>query len=96
MPSTITANNLRPLHAKRLVRVSRHRSLDRIEICRPSAAGFEFVTSFVEGCVAADAGVDAFGGLVFVVFAREGRFGALFAEDAELFCEKEVLVDARN
>jgi hypothetical protein len=86
MPSTITAHNLRPLHAKRAVRVSCYRTLNRIEIRRPSAAGLEFVGRFVQRGVAADAGVNAGGWLVFVVFAGEGRFRALFAEDAELLC----------
>ena len=42
------------------------------------------MVGFVEGCVAAGAGVDTFAGHVFVVGAGVGSFGAFFAEDAEL------------
>ena len=84
--STVRTHNLRPLHAKSAIRMASHRPRDRIEVGGPSASGFKLVVRFVEGGVAAGAGVDAFRGTVLVVFAREGRFGAFFAEDAELFC----------
>jgi hypothetical protein len=85
MAPTVTANDLRPLHPERAVRMPCHGARDAVEVCGPSAAGREFVGGFVEGRVAGRAGVDALSGLVFVEFAGEGGFGALFAEDAELF-----------
>jgi len=84
MPSTITAHNLDPLHAKRLIRVAGDSSRHGIEKSRPTAAGLELVVGFVERGLAAGAGVDAGGRGVFVVLASEGGFGALLAEDAEL------------
>jgi hypothetical protein len=83
--STVTAHNLRPLHAERAVCVSRHRAGDVVEVRGPAAAGLELVVRLVEGGVAGGAGVDAFFGRVLVVFAREGGFGAFFAENAKLF-----------
>lgn len=65
--------------------MSTNGSWDRIEESWPAAAGLELVRGFVEGCVAAGAGIDAGGGRVLVVFAAVGGFGAFFAEDAELF-----------
>jgi hypothetical protein len=84
MPSTIRANNLRPLHAESSVCVSGHSAWYGVEESRPAAARLEFVVRFVQRSGAADAGVDAGGGGVFVVFACEGRFGTFFAEDAKL------------
>lgn len=85
MAPTVTANDLRPLHPERAVRMPCHGARDAVEVCGPSAAGRELVGGFVEGRLAGRAGVDALSGLVFVEFAGEGGFGALFAEDAELF-----------
>lgn len=65
--------------------MSFHRTGDAIEIRRPAAPGLEFMVGRVEGCVACCAGVDTFGGHVFVVFADVGGFGTLAADDAELF-----------
>ena len=84
MATTITAHDLRPFHAERAVRMSRHCTWDAVEIRRPAAAGLEFVGRFVQRGVAGCAGVGAVCGRVFVVFACEGGFGAFFAEDAEL------------
>ena len=42
------------------------------------------MVGFVQGGAAAGAGVDAGGGIVLVVGAAAGGFGAFFAEDAEL------------
>lgn len=78
------AHNLRPSHAKRSIGVSCDSAGDVVEVCGPSTAGLELVVGFVEGCVAAGAGVDTFAGHVFVVGAGVGSFGAFFAEDAEL------------
>lgn len=64
----------------------RHRAWDAIEVGGPSAAGLELVCRFVQRRVAGGAGVDAAGGHVLVVSTGEGAFGALLAEDSELFC----------
>lgn len=45
----------------------------------------EFRAGFVEGRLAGSAGVDAVGGIVFIVFSGAGTLGAFLAEDAELF-----------
>jgi hypothetical protein len=50
------------------------------------------VGSFVEGRVAGGAGVDAGGWHMLVIFSGEGRFGALFAEDAELLWRSIVSI----
>jgi len=89
--TAITTHNLRPRHPEGAVRVSRHSAGDTIEVCGPSTAGFELVRGFVQGGVAGGAGVDTCGGHMFVVFAGVGGFGALLAEDAELFWEASVL-----
>ena len=86
MSSAIAAQDLRSRHAECAVCMSRHRTRNVIEIRRPATAGLELVGRFVERGIAAGAGVDAVRGCVLVIFAGEGRFGALFAEDAELFC----------
>src|SRR5947207_205392 len=85
MTPTICAYNLRPLHSKSLVRISLHRSGNSVEERRPTAPRREFVICLVEGCVAGGAGVDAVAGHVFVEFTGVGSFGALLADDAELF-----------
>ncbi len=93
MSSTTTTNNLRPTHAERAIGVPGDGAGDAVEIGGPAAAGFELVRGFVERGVAAGAGVDAGGGHVFVVGSCEGGFGAFLAEDAELFCWANVLVE---
>jgi hypothetical protein len=85
MASTVTTHNLRSFHPKRPVRVPRHGSRDGVEEGGPAAAGLEFLVRGVQRCVAAGAGVDALVRVVLVELAGEGGFGALFAEDAELF-----------
>jgi len=87
MAPTVCAHNLCPRHAERAVSVSCHCAGNVVKVRRPAAARLEFVVGFVEGCVATGTGVDAFGGGVLVVLAGEGGFGALFTEDAELFCK---------
>jgi len=89
MPTAITTHNLRPLHPKRAVRVPGHGARHGVEEGRPAAAGLELVARVVEGCLAACAGVDARCGGVLVVFAGVGRFGAFFADYAELLCVLE-------
>ena len=85
MSPTITAHNLRPRHPKRAIRMPRHRPRDTVEIRRPAASRLELVGRLVQRRIARRAGVNARGGHVLVVLAGEGRLGALFAEDAELF-----------
>lgn len=84
MSPAVTTHNLRPLHPKRAIRIPLHRAGDGIKVRGPTAAGLEFVRGCVEGGVAAGAGVGSLGGVVGVVFAGEGAFGAFLAEDAEL------------
>lgn len=86
MAATVTTHDLSPGHAERVIRVPGDGAGDGVEEGGPAAAALELVVCLVERRGAAGAGVDAAGGGVFVVFAREGRFGAFFAEDAELFC----------
>lgn len=64
--------------------MSCHRTGDIVKIRRPSTSGLEFVGGFVKGGVAGGAGVDALVWHVLVVFAGEGGFGALLADDTEL------------
>ena len=64
--------------------MSRYSAWDSIEVGGPATARLEFVGGFVEGGVAAGAGVDASGGHVFVVGAGVRGFGAFLAENAEL------------
>jgi len=85
MPTTFTANNLRPGHAKCAVRVASHSSWNGIEEGRPSAAGLEFVVGFVERRITGGAIVGSFSWQVFIVFPGEWSFGTLFADYAELF-----------
>lgn len=86
VPPTVTAGNLRPLHAKRAIRMPGDSPRDGIKVSRPAAPGLELLVRRVEGCMAACAGVDALGWVVGVVFACSGPLGAFFAKDAELFC----------
>lgn len=90
--TTIRAQNLRPRHAERVVRVPRHRARNAVEVRGPAAAGLELVVRLVEGRLAGGAVVDAGAGHVLVVLAGVGRLGALFADDAELLCREDVLV----
>lgn len=96
MPTTVRTHNLNAFHPKRAIRVSRHGARYGIEESRPAAAGFEFVIGGIERRVAARAGVGAARGLVLVVFAGEGGFGAFFAEDAELLYKKQAKLSAKQ
>jgi hypothetical protein len=86
MPTAVAAHDLRALHTERLVRMSRHRAGDAVKVRGPAAAALELVVGLVErraaGCARVHAGVR----VVLVELVGEGRFGAFFAEDAELFC----------
>lgn len=85
VPAAVAAHDLGPRHAKGAVLVPRHGARDAVEIGRPAAARVELVRGLVKRRVAAGAGVHARGGVVLVELAGAGGFGALFAEDAELF-----------
>lgn len=85
MPSTVTTDNLNPLHAKRPIYMSCNRPGHRIKICRPATTGFEFGVCLVERCIAGSAIVDAFGGVVRIEFAGAWGFGAFLTDDSELF-----------
>lgn len=86
MPAAVAAHNLRSLHTKCAVCMPCDRAGHGVEEGGPAATRFEFLIGGVEGCLARGAGVDAFAGVVLVVLAREGGFGPLLADDAELFC----------
>lgn len=92
MATAVAAHNLCSLHAKRPIGVSRHSAWNRIEEGRPSAARLELVVRLVEGRVAASASVGALLGVVLVIFAGKGGFGALLAQNAELLCSRKVSV----
>lgn len=85
MSTTAGADNLRPGHSERVIRVSRHGAWDAVEVGRPSTAGLEFVGCLVKWCVASGAGVDTLFGHVLIVFSSERGFGSLLAQDAKLF-----------
>jgi len=80
----VIADNLRPHHAKTGVRLLSHRARNGIPERRPPAARVELVVCLVEGRFAAGALVDAGVGVVLVVCAGAGHFGAFLSEDAEL------------
>lgn len=93
VPSAIRTHNLGALHAKGRVRMSGYGAGNTVEIRGPAASRLELVVRRVQRCVAAGAGVDTGGWRVFIVFARERRFCALFPENPELFCRARVLAD---
>lgn len=84
--AAVAANDLGPHHAKGAILVPRHGPGNAVEVGRPAAARVELVRGVVQGRVAPGAGVDACGGVVLVELASAGRFCALLAEDAKLFC----------
>jgi hypothetical protein len=86
MTPAVTTHNLRPLHPKRAIRVSGHRTGDRVKVRRPAAPGLEFMRGLVERGIAAGASVDALGRGMGVVFACVRGLCAFLAQDAELFC----------
>lgn len=59
MTSAVRAGDFNAGHTEAPVLVPRYRARDTVEIGRPPAARFELVGCFVEGGVAACAGVDA-------------------------------------
>lgn len=89
MTPAVTTHNLRPLHPKRAIRMSGHRTGDGVKVCRPAAPGLEFMRGLVERGVAAGAGVDTLGREMGVIFARVRGLCAFFAQDAKLFCSRD-------
>lgn len=83
--AAVAADNLGAEHAEGAVLVAGDGSGDGVKVGGPAAARGELVRGLIEGGVAAGAGVDSGCGVVLVELAGAGRFGALFAEDAELF-----------
>jgi hypothetical protein len=86
MTTAIGADNLRSLHAKRVVHMSGHSPRNGVEVCRPSTARLELVVSSVKWRIATGAFVDALGWVVGIIFPCAGTLGTLFAENAELLC----------
>lgn len=84
MAATVVAYDLRPHHAQAGVRSLTNSVRHGIPKRWPAAARVELVVGFVERCVAGGACVDAGVGVVLVIGAGAGHFGALLAEDAEL------------
>lgn len=66
--------------------MSCHSARYAVEVGRPATARLELMSCFIEWCVAGGAGVYALFGHMLIIFASEGRFSALFSQDAELFC----------
>lgn len=87
MATTVRADDLRAAHAERAIHPALHGARDAVEVRRPAAARRELVLGRVQRCGAPGAGVGAGARGVLVVLAGVRRFGALFAEDAELLCE---------
>jgi hypothetical protein len=85
MAPTVTAHDLRPLHAKGAVRMPRHGTRDAVKVRGPPATALELMVGLIERRLAGGARVDARVRVMLVEFVGEGRLGALFAEDAELF-----------
>ena len=83
--STVRTNYLNPFHAKSAIRMPRHGTRHSIVKGRPSTSGPKLLTRGIQRSLAAGTSIHALGGLVLVVFTRERRLGALFAQDAELF-----------
>lgn len=92
MAPTITTDDFRPRHPEAPVGMAGHSPWDGVEVRRPAAAGLELVACLVQRRITGGAGVDAGAGHVLVEFARVRGFGALFAEDAELFWEDFVSI----
>jgi hypothetical protein len=91
MATTVGADNLSTLHTESAVGVSGYSTRDGIEESGPSAARLELVVGLVERSLAAGTNVSTLGGHVLVKVAAVGRFGTLFAEDAELLCDHELV-----
>jgi hypothetical protein len=88
--TTISADDLRPLHPECAVGVSGDRAWDGIVVRWPAASRLEFVVRFVEWRVATGAGVRARLGHVLVVFASTGRLSAFLPEHSELLCDQKL------
>ena len=85
MAAAVAAHDLGPRHAKGAVLVPRHGAREAVKVGRPAAPRVELVRGLVQRRVAAGTGVHARRRVVLVELAGAGGFGALFAEDAELF-----------
>lgn len=86
MATTIRTYNLCSRHSKGAIRVSCHCAWYAVEVCWPATARLELMSRLVQRGVAGGASVDAFFGHMLVIFASEWRLGALFSQNAELFC----------
>jgi hypothetical protein len=89
MSTTITADNLCPLHAECAICMSGDGTGDAVEVRRPPTARLEFMVGLIQWCIAAGACVHAGRGLVLVVLACKWGLGTFFSEDAELFYRGE-------
>lgn len=79
VPAAVGAGDLDALHEQAVVLVAHHGAGDAVKVGGPAAAAGELVRGLVQGCVAPCAGVDALGGVVLVICARAGCFGAFLA-----------------
>lgn len=93
MTPAVATHNLRPLHTKAIIRVSLDGARDGIEIRRPSTSRFELMRRFVQGRIAAGAGVDSLGRIMGVIFAGARTLRALLAKNAKLFYSFDQRVD---
>jgi hypothetical protein len=90
--AAVCADDLGALHAEGAVAAAQDRPGHGVEEGRPAAAAAELVRGAVQRRVAARARVGALLGEVLVERAGVWGFGALLAEDAELFCERGLAV----
>lgn len=84
MTSTVTADDLGPLHAKCVIHMSLHGSGNGIKVGGPAAAGLKLVIGLVERSITPGAVVHALRRVVFIVLAGTGGLSSLFTKDAEL------------
>jgi len=98
MTPTGGARNFRTLHAPRVVFTAGHCTRNSVIKRRPPTTALEFSSSSVERSAASCARIDAFGGIVFVVFSLESSLCAFLAEDFELvwreYCAPLVIAPA--
>lgn len=79
MTPAIRTDNLGSLHTEGAIGVSGHGTRQAVEIRRPPTSRLELVVGLVQRGSTPGACVHAFGWLVLVVRAGEGRLGAFFA-----------------
>jgi hypothetical protein len=87
MASTIAADDLYALHAKRIVDMSSDSSGNRVKIRGPAAARAELVAGLVERGTAGCTIVNTVGRVMFIIFTSVCRLRSFLADDPELLYE---------